>query len=57
MGFPGQEYWGGLLFPSPDLPHPGIEPMAPVLAGGLVTAEPPEKLLCLLLLLNSAAEG
>ena len=27
MGFPRQEYWSGLLFPSPeDLPHPGIEP-------------------------------
>ena len=27
MGFPRQEYWGGLPFPSPgDLPHPGIEP-------------------------------
>ena len=27
MGFPGQEYWSGLPFPSPgDLPDPGIEP-------------------------------
>ena len=27
MGFPRQEYWSGLPFPSPgDLPHPGIEP-------------------------------
>ena len=26
MGFPRQEYWSGLLFPSPgDLPNPGIE--------------------------------
>ena len=26
MGFPRQEYWSGLLFPtSGDLPHPGIE--------------------------------
>ena len=26
MGFPRQEYWSGLLFPSPgDLPDPGIE--------------------------------
>ena len=26
-GFPRQEYWSGLPFPSPgDLPHPGIEP-------------------------------
>ena len=27
MGFPRQEYWNGLTFPSPgDLPDPGIEP-------------------------------
>ena len=27
MGFPRQEYWSGLPFPSPgDLPDPGIEP-------------------------------
>ena len=26
MGFPRQEFWSGLPFPSPgDLPHPGIE--------------------------------
>ena len=32
MGFPRQEYWGGLLFPSPgDLPDPGIEPRSPTL--------------------------
>ena len=31
MGFPRQEYWSGLPFPSPgDLPDPGIEPMSPV---------------------------
>ena len=30
MGFSGQEYWSGLLFPSPgDLPNPGIEPRSP----------------------------
>ena len=30
MGFPSQEYWSGLLFPSPgDLPDPGIEPLFP----------------------------
>ena len=28
VGFPGQEYWSGLPFPSPgDLPDPGIKPM------------------------------
>ena len=41
-GFPRQEYWSGLPFPSPgDLPDPGIEPMSPALAGGFFTTEPP----------------
>ena len=32
MGLPRQEYWRGLLFPSPGhLPNPGIEPSSPVL--------------------------
>ena len=32
MGFPRQEYWSGLPFPSPvDLPNTGIEPRAPAL--------------------------
>ena len=39
-GFPRQEYWSGLAFPSPrDLLHPGIEPSSPALAGGFFTAE------------------
>ena len=30
MEFSRQEYWSGLLFPTPgDLPHPGIEPVSP----------------------------
>ena len=34
MGFPRQEYWSGLPFPSPgDLPDPGIQPKSPALAG------------------------
>ena len=41
MGFPSQEYWGGLPLPSPeDLPDPGTEPMSPALAGGFFTTEP-----------------
>ena len=44
MGFPRQEYWNGLLFPSPgDLPHPGIELMSPPLTGRFFTSELPEK--------------
>src|SRR5574337_85264 len=32
MGFPRQEYWSGLPFPSPgDFPDPGIEPRSPAL--------------------------
>ena len=41
MGFPRQEYWSGLPFPSPgDLPDPGIESvshMSPALAGRFST--------------------
>ena len=44
MGFPRQEYWSGLSFPSPgDLPNPGIKPKSPVLAGQFFTTEPPGK--------------
>ena len=44
MGFPKQEYWSGLPFPSPgDLPDPGIEPRSPAWAGGFFTTEPPGK--------------
>ena len=40
-GFPRQENWSGLPFPSPrDLPNPGIEPASPALAGGFFTTEP-----------------
>ena len=44
VGFPRQEYWSGLPFPSPgDLPGLGIEPMSPALASGFFTAETPGK--------------
>ena len=44
MGFPRQEYWSGLPFPSPeDLPDPGIELMSPELAGRFSATEPPKK--------------
>ena len=40
-GFSRQEYWSGLLFPSPGhLPNPGIKPtslVTPALAGGFFT--------------------
>ena len=41
LGFPRQEYWSGLPFPSSgELPDPGIEPAPPVLAGAFFTTEP-----------------
>ena len=44
MGFPGQEYWSELPFPSPgDLSDPGIKPMSPALAGGFFSIEPTRK--------------
>ena len=34
MGFPRQEYWSGLPFPSPEgFLDPGMEPMSPTLVG------------------------
>ena len=44
MGFPRQEYWSGLPFPSSgDLPSPGIEPRLPALQADCLPAEPPGK--------------
>ena len=41
MGFPRQEYWSGVPFPSPgDLPNPGIKPPSPASAGGFFITEP-----------------
>ena len=48
MGFSRQEYWSGLLFPSPGgLPDPGIKPASPVspaLASRFFTTESPKQL-------------
>ena len=44
MGFPRQEYWSGLPFPSPGgLLNPETEPESSALAGGFSTIEPPGK--------------
>ena len=47
MGFPKQEYWSRLSFPTPrDLPDPGIEPASfasSALAGIFFATEPPGK--------------
>ena len=47
LGFPRQEYWRGLPFPTPgDLPYPGIDPTSlasPALAGRFFITAPPRK--------------
>ena len=44
MGISRQEYWSGLLFPSPgDLPGPGIEPRSPALQANFLLTELPGK--------------
>ena len=53
IGFFRQEYWNGLLFPSPgDLPNPGIEPRSPALRADVLTSEPPGKCLVLWFKIN-----
>ena len=44
MGFPRQEYWSGLPFPSlGDLPKPGIKPGSLALQIDTLPYEPPGK--------------
>ena len=44
MGFPRQDYWSGLPFPSPsDLPDLGIESGSPALQADSLPTEPPGK--------------
>ena len=44
MGFPRQECWSGLPFPSPgDLPDPGIKPAFSALQADSLPFEPPGK--------------
>ena len=43
-GFPKQEYWSGLSFPSAgDLPDPRIEPGSPTLKADSLQSEPPRE--------------
>ena len=52
VGFPRQEYWSGLPFPSPgDLPDPGIEPGSPALQADSLPFEPPGIILLVIILL------
>ena len=44
MEFSRQEYWNGLLFPSPgDLPDPGFEPGSPALQADSLPSKQPRK--------------
>ena len=44
MGFPKQEYWSGLPFPSPwDRLNSGIELVSPALQAESLPTEPPGK--------------
>ena len=44
MGFPRQEYWSVLPFPSPgDFPDPGIKSEYPALQADSLPSEPPGK--------------
>ena len=44
LKFSRQEYWSGLLFPSPwDLPNPGIEPGSPALQADSLPSELKQK--------------
>ena len=46
MGFPRQEYWSRLPFPSPEDPsNPGIEPGSPELQANSLPSEPLGRLL------------
>ena len=58
MGFPRQDYWSGLPFPSPgDLPDPGTEPASPALAGGFFTTASAEKQYLTVVYLNAGTKG
>ena len=53
LGFPRQEYWGGLPFPPPGgLPDPGIKPGSPALQADSLPSKPPGKPCKIILNLN-----
>ena len=61
MGFPRQDYWSGLPFPTPgNLSDPGIKPeslASSALAGRFFTTEPPGKLSIITLFNQLAIPG
>jgi len=53
MGFPRQEYWSGLPFPSPGhLPNPEIKPVSSALTVRFFTTESPGKPLDLIIMIQ-----
>ena len=58
MGFPRQEFWSGIPFPSPrDPPDPGIEPGSPKLQAGSLSSKPPGRLKNPIFWANSLSAG
>ena len=58
MGFSRQEYWSGLLFPSPgDLLDPGIKPGSPALQADALPSEPPGKMYVIEVPLRNEGRG
>ena len=55
MGFPTQEYWSGLPFPSPgDLADPGSEPGSLALQADTLPSEPPEATIIIIVVVIEA---
>ena len=55
MGFPRQEYWSGVPFPSPgDLADPGSEPGSPALQADTLPSEPPEATIIIIVVVIEA---
>ena len=58
LGFPRQEYWSVLPFPSPGhLPDPGVKPGSPASQVGSVPAEPPGELVYIVKLCSELLVG
>ena len=58
MGFPRQDYWSGLPFPSPgDLPDPGTEAASPASAGVFFTTTSAGKQYLTVVYLNAGTKG
>ena len=58
MGFPRQEYCGGLSFPYlGDLPNPEVKPRSPALQADSLPSEPPGKPLCVVCVCKAEKSG